>query len=49
MGARLEYGDVLVMTALDPTGSGSLDVIIGKIYGLVDRGVRTPPGKPISG
>ena len=38
MDAKLEYGDVLVV-ALDRIGRRSLDVI-GKIYDLVNRGVR---------
>ena len=37
--AKLERGDVLVVVALDRIGRRSLD-IMGKIYDLVDRGVR---------
>ena len=37
--ARLEHGDVLVVAALDRVGCRSLDVM-GKIYGLVNPGVR---------
>ena len=39
VGARLEHGDVLVVEALDRIGRRSLEVI-GKIYDLVNRGVR---------
>ena len=37
--ARLQHGDVLVVAALDRIGRRSLDVM-GKIYDLVNRGVR---------
>ena len=37
--ARLEHGDVLVVAALDRIGRRSRDVM-GKIYNLVNRGVR---------
>ena len=37
--AKLEHGDVLVVAALDRIGRRSLDVM-GKIYDLVNRGVR---------
>ncbi len=37
--AKLERGDVLVVAALDRVERRSLDVM-GKIYDLVDRGVR---------
>ena len=37
--ARLEYGGVLVVVALDRIGRRSLDVM-EKIYDLVNRGVR---------
>ena len=37
--ANLEHGDVLVVAALDRIGRRSLDVM-GKIYDLVNRGVR---------
>ena len=37
--AKFEHGDVLVVAALDRIGRRSLDVM-GKIYDLVNRGVR---------
>ena len=37
--AKLEHGDILVVAALDRIGRRSLDVM-GKIYDLVNRGVR---------
>ena len=36
---RLNHGDILVVAALDRIGRRSLDVM-GKIYDLVNRGVR---------
>ena len=39
MDAKLEHGDVLVVAVLDRIWRRSLDVM-GKIYDLVDRGVR---------
>ena len=39
--ARLQHGDVLMVVALDSIGRRSQDVM-GKIYGLVNRGVRLP-------
>ena len=37
--SKLKHGDILVVAALDRIGRRSLDVM-GKIYDLVDRGVR---------
>ena len=37
--SRLKHGDILVVAALDRIGRRSLDVV-GKIYDLVNRGVR---------